>query len=91
MIGERSRPIVTRIEPTTPWVRAEEYHQDYLIKHPDGYNDHWLRDFDFVGRSDDWKQRWTDRGREQVTVAVYRGARGIAHYALSVLVRPHLP
>ena len=29
------------------WVRAEEYHQDYLIKHPDGYNDHWLRDFDF--------------------------------------------
>jgi peptide methionine sulfoxide reductase MsrA len=28
-------------------VRAEDYHQDYLIKHPDGYNDHWLRDFDF--------------------------------------------
>jgi Acetyltransferase (GNAT) domain len=50
-----------------------------------------LRDFDFVGRSDDWKQRWTDRGREQVTIAVYRGARGIAHYALSVIVRPHLP
>jgi peptide methionine sulfoxide reductase msrA/msrB len=45
--GRWRRPIVTRIEPATTWVRAEEYHQDYLIKHPDGYNDHWLRDFDF--------------------------------------------
>jgi methionine-S-sulfoxide reductase len=45
--GRWGRPIVTRIEPATIWVRAEEYHQDYLIKHPGGYNDHWLRDFDF--------------------------------------------
>jgi peptide methionine sulfoxide reductase msrA/msrB len=45
--GKWKRPIVTRIEPATTWVRAEEYHQDYLIKHPNGYNDHWLRDFDF--------------------------------------------
>ena len=45
--GKWKRPVVTRIEPATTWVRAEEYHQDYLIKHPDGYNDHWLRDFDF--------------------------------------------
>ena len=45
--GRWRRPIVTRVEPATTWVRAEEYHQDYLIKHPDGYNDHWLRDFDF--------------------------------------------
>ena len=45
--GKWKRPIVTRIEPATTWVRAEDYHQDYLIKHPDGYNDHWLRDFDF--------------------------------------------
>jgi peptide methionine sulfoxide reductase msrA/msrB len=45
--GKWKRPIVTAIEPATTWVRAEEYHQDYLIKHPDGYNDHWLRDFDF--------------------------------------------
>lgn len=45
--GKWRRPIVTRIEPATTWVRAEAYHQDYLIKHPDGYNDHWLRDFDF--------------------------------------------
>jgi len=45
--GKWKRPIVTRIEPATTWVRAEEVHQNYLIKHPDGYNDHWLRDFDF--------------------------------------------
>lgn len=45
--GKWKRPVVTRIEPMTTWVRAEEYHQDYLIKHPNGYNDHWLRDFDF--------------------------------------------
>jgi methionine-S-sulfoxide reductase len=45
--GRWGRPIVTRIEPATTWVRAEDYHQDYLIKHPDGYNDHWLRAFDF--------------------------------------------
>jgi CelD/BcsL family acetyltransferase involved in cellulose biosynthesis len=50
-----------------------------------------LQDFDFVGRDDDWKQRWTDRSREQVTLVIYRGARGLARYALSVLARPHLP
>ncbi len=45
--GKWKRPIVTKIEPSTTWVRAEEYHQDYLVKHPNGYDDHWLRDFDF--------------------------------------------
>lgn len=45
--GKWKHPLVTRIEPATTFVRAEEYHQDYLIKHPDGYNDHFLRDFDF--------------------------------------------
>ena len=45
--GKWKRPVVTRIEPATTWVRAEEYHQNYLIKNPNGYNDHWLRDFDF--------------------------------------------
>ena len=51
-----------------------------------------LQDFDFVGRDDDWKRKWTDRGREQVTIVVYRDSpRGLAHYAMSVLVRPHLP
>jgi hypothetical protein len=51
-----------------------------------------LHDLDFVGRADDWKRKWTDLGREQVTVAVYRDtARGLAHYAMAVLVKPHLP
>jgi len=51
-----------------------------------------LQSFDFVGRDDDWKRKWTDTGREQVTIVVYRDSpRGLAHYALSVLVRPHLP
>ena len=45
--GKWKRPIVTRIEPATTFVRAEDYHQDYLLKHPHGYNDHYLRDFDF--------------------------------------------
>jgi methionine-S-sulfoxide reductase len=45
--GWWGKPIVTRIEPATTWVRAEDYHQDYLVKHPDGYNDHWLRPFVF--------------------------------------------
>jgi methionine-S-sulfoxide reductase len=45
--GHWHHPVVTRIEPTTTWVRAEDYHQDYLIKHPNGYNDHFLRAFDF--------------------------------------------
>jgi peptide methionine sulfoxide reductase msrA/msrB len=45
--GKWKRPVVTRIEPATTFVRAEDYHQDYLVKHPDGYNDHYLRSFDF--------------------------------------------
>lgn len=45
--GKWKRPIVTKIEPATTFVRAEDYHQDYLMKHPLGYNDHYLRDFDF--------------------------------------------
>ena len=45
--GKWGRPIVTQIAPATTFVRAEDYHQDYLIKNPHGYNDHYLRPFDF--------------------------------------------
>jgi peptide methionine sulfoxide reductase msrA/msrB len=45
--GKWGHPIVTTIEQATTFVRAEDYHQDYLIKHPNGYNDHYLRGFDF--------------------------------------------
>jgi methionine-S-sulfoxide reductase len=37
-------PIVTQIAPLGKFWRAEDYHQDYLIAHPDGYNCHVLRD-----------------------------------------------
>jgi peptide methionine sulfoxide reductase msrA/msrB len=38
------KPIVTQIAPLGKFWRAEDYHQDYLIAHPDGYNCHVLRD-----------------------------------------------
>jgi peptide-methionine (S)-S-oxide reductase len=33
-------PVVTTLEPLTTFWRAEEYHQDYLIKNPGGYTCH---------------------------------------------------
>jgi peptide methionine sulfoxide reductase msrA/msrB len=42
--GKWKRPVVTQIAPAGIWSTAEEYHQDYLQKHPDGYTCHWLRD-----------------------------------------------
>jgi peptide methionine sulfoxide reductase msrA/msrB len=37
-------PVVTEIVPATPFTPAEDYHQDYLQLHPDGYSCHYLRD-----------------------------------------------
>jgi methionine-S-sulfoxide reductase len=37
------RPIVTEIVAATPFYSAEEYHQDYLQKNPNGYTCHYLR------------------------------------------------
>jgi peptide methionine sulfoxide reductase msrA/msrB len=42
--GTWKKPIVTEIVPARPFYPAEEYHQDYLEKHPDGYTCHWVRD-----------------------------------------------
>ena len=42
--GKWKRPITTSIEPASPWYSAEEYHQDYLRKHPGGYSCHYLRE-----------------------------------------------
>src|SRR6267378_2493058 len=42
--GKWKRPIVTEIVPASKFWSAEEYHQDYLQKHPDGYTCHYLRD-----------------------------------------------
>jgi methionine-S-sulfoxide reductase len=41
------KPIVTEVMHAKPFYPAEEYHQKYLIKNPNGYNDHYLRDFKF--------------------------------------------
>ncbi len=42
--GTWQRPVVTEIVPAGPWWRAEEYHQDYLVKNPGGYTCHWVRE-----------------------------------------------
>jgi methionine-S-sulfoxide reductase len=41
--GKWKGTIVTEIAKAGPWYRAEEHHQDYLVKHPGGYTCHWLR------------------------------------------------
>jgi len=42
--GKWKRPIVTEITAVGPWWKAEESHQDYLVKHPGGYTCHYVRD-----------------------------------------------
>jgi len=42
--GKRPRLVVTEIAPASTFWKAEEYHQDYLGKHPNGYNCHFLRE-----------------------------------------------
>ncbi len=42
--GKWDSPVVTEIVAAGPFYPAEEYHQDYLQKHPDGYTCHYLRD-----------------------------------------------
>jgi len=41
--GKWKNPVVTEIVPASVFYRAEEYHQDYLVKHPGGYTCHYLR------------------------------------------------
>jgi methionine-S-sulfoxide reductase len=42
--GRWKKPIVTEIVPASTFWTAEDYHQDYLQKHPGGYTCHYLRD-----------------------------------------------
>ncbi len=37
------RPIVTEVVPFTSFFEAEDYHQDYLQRYPNGYTCHYLR------------------------------------------------
>lgn len=41
--GKWPNPVVTTLEPITKFWPAEEYHQDYLVKHPNGYTCHFER------------------------------------------------
>jgi peptide methionine sulfoxide reductase msrA/msrB len=42
--GKWKKPVVTEITQATTWHGAEDYHQDYLVANPNGYNCHFLRD-----------------------------------------------
>jgi peptide methionine sulfoxide reductase msrA/msrB len=42
--GKWKAPVVTQIVPAATFYPAEDYHQKYLQKHPDGYTCHYLRD-----------------------------------------------
>ena len=42
--GRWSSPVVTEIVPAGPFYRAEEYHQDYLVRNPGGYTCHYVRE-----------------------------------------------
>jgi peptide-methionine (S)-S-oxide reductase len=41
--GRWPGPVVTTLESFTKFWPAEEYHQDYLVKHPNGYTCHFER------------------------------------------------
>jgi peptide-methionine (S)-S-oxide reductase len=41
--GKWEADVVTTLEPFAPFWVAEEYHQDYLVKNPNGYTCHYLR------------------------------------------------
>jgi len=45
--GAWKAPLTTTIETPTNWVKAEDYHQDYLVKHPGGYDNHFMRSMTF--------------------------------------------
>jgi methionine-S-sulfoxide reductase len=45
--GKWGKPVVTEITKLSTFVRAEDFHQKYLEKKPDGYTCHFLRKIDF--------------------------------------------
>jgi len=51
--GLWKKPVTTEILPAKKFWPAEEYHQDYLKKHPGGYTCHYIRG---TGESVEWKK-----------------------------------
>ena len=45
--GAWKAPISTKIEASTIFYKAEDYHQKYLVKHPGGYDNHYVRNINF--------------------------------------------
>lgn len=45
--GAWKKPVVTEIVAASEFFSAEEYHQDYLQKHPHGYTCHFIRNVKF--------------------------------------------
>jgi methionine-S-sulfoxide reductase len=45
--GQWKAPLTTTIEEPKHWIKAEAYHQDYLVKNPGGYDNHFMRDLRF--------------------------------------------
>jgi peptide methionine sulfoxide reductase msrA/msrB len=45
--GKWRRPVVTEVVSAKEFWEAEDYHQDYLQKNPNGYTCHYVRDFSF--------------------------------------------
>ncbi len=45
--GAWKSPVVTKIGPAKEFYAAEDYHQKYLVKNPDGYDNHYLRKISF--------------------------------------------
>lgn len=41
--GKWKNPVVTEVTKFSLFHKAEEYHQDYLVKNPGGYTCHWIR------------------------------------------------
>jgi peptide methionine sulfoxide reductase msrA/msrB len=42
--GFWKKPLVTEVTRASEWYPAEDYHQDYLQKHPNGYTCHYMRE-----------------------------------------------
>ena len=49
--GRWRDPVVTTLEPFTVFYPAEDFHQDYLVKTPDGYPCHYLRGGSYISEA----------------------------------------